>query len=134
MLPRLVVLYDGGCPLCRRTVRLLRTLDWLGRLRFEDGTDAATRERFAPGLTEAAVLVEMYVIDPAGVRHGGYAGYLWIARVVPLMWPLALVGPLPGLRQLGGAVYRLVAANRVRRGRCTDEACAPAMPGPRPGP
>jgi predicted DCC family thiol-disulfide oxidoreductase YuxK len=132
MLPRLVVLFDGACPLCRRTVRVLGALDWLGRLRFEDATDAATRERLAPGLTEAAVLVEMYTIDPAGGRHAGYDGYLWIARVVPLLWPVAVIGRVPGIRRLGHAIYRLVAANRIRRGRCTDEICAPAIPGPRP--
>jgi predicted DCC family thiol-disulfide oxidoreductase YuxK len=122
---RLIVLFDGGCPVCRRTVRTLRALDWLGRLRFADGTRAEVRERVAPGLTEAQVFVEMYVVDPAGRRCAGYEGMLRIARVVPLMWPLALVGALPGIRQLGHTVYRRFAANRVRRGRCTDEFCAP---------
>jgi predicted DCC family thiol-disulfide oxidoreductase YuxK len=127
---RYTVLYDGGCPMCRRTVRVLRRFDWLGRLAFVDATDAEARARIAPGLTEAEVLVEMYVVDEHGARVGGYAGYLWIARVVPLMWPIALLGPLPGLRHIGDAVYRSIAANRVRRGRCTDEVCAPAAPGP----
>jgi predicted DCC family thiol-disulfide oxidoreductase YuxK len=126
LLPHLTVLFDGGCPMCRRTVRLLRAIDWLHRLHFVDATNAADRERIAPGLSEAAVLVEMYVVDPAGRRAAGYEGYLRIARVVPLMWLMALVGPLPGIRQLGHALYRWVAANRIRRGRCTDEVCAPA--------
>ena len=71
------------------------------------------RERVAPGLTEAEVLVEMYVVARRARVSGGYAGYLWIARVVPLMWPMALLGPLPGVWHLGDAVYRYVAANRV---------------------
>ena len=124
-LPQLIVLFDGGCPLCRRTVRMLRTIDWRHRLQFVDGTDAQSRERIAPGLTEAAVLVEMYVVDEHGGRLGGFEGYLRIARVVPLMWPFGLLGRLPGLRQAGRAMYRVVAANRIRRGRCTDEMCAP---------
>ena len=111
--------------MCRRTVRALHRLDWFGRLQFADATDAARRERLAPGLTEREVLVEMYAIDPAGRRFGGYEGFLRIARVVPLMWPFLLVGGVPGIRQLGHAVYRRIAANRVRRGRCTDEFCAP---------
>ncbi len=41
------------------------------------------------------------------------------------MWPMALLGPLPGVWHLGDAIYRYVAANRVRRGRCTDDVCAP---------
>ena len=125
------VLYDGGCPMCRRTVRVLRRLDWLNRLTFVDATDTAVRERIAPGLTEAQVLVEMYVVDQSGARAAGFAGYLWITRVVPLLWPMAVLGPLPGIRLLGDAVYRVIAANRVRRGRCTDDVCAVAPTSPR---
>ena len=121
----LAVLFDGGCPVCRRTVRVLHRLDWFGKLQFADATNAERRERLAPGLTEAEVLVEMYAIDAAGRRFGGYDGFLRIARVIPLMWPFLLIGSLPGIRQLGHALYRIIAANRVRRGRCTDEFCAP---------
>lgn len=119
------VLFDGGCPICRRTVRTLHRLDWLHRLQFVDATDAASRERVAPGLTEAEVMVEMYVVDAAGRRFGGFDGFLRIARVVPLMWPFLVVGSLPGIRHAGHRLYRLVASNRVRRGRCTDEFCLP---------
>ena len=126
--PQLTVLFDGGCPMCRRTVRVLRALDWLGRLGFVDATNAADRERHAPGLTESEVMVEMYVVGPGDRRDAGYDGYLQIARVVPLMWPIALVGPLPGIRQLGHVIYRWIAANRIRRGRCTDDLCAPDAP------
>jgi predicted DCC family thiol-disulfide oxidoreductase YuxK len=124
-LARLPVLFDGGCPLCRRTARMLRAMDWLDRLQFVDATNAEAREFFAPGLSEAAVMVEMYVIDQRGRLHAGFEGYLQIARVVPLMWPVGLLGRLPGLRQIGHAIYRRIAANRVRRGRCTDDLCAP---------
>ena len=119
----LTVLFDGGCPMCRQTVRTLHRLDWFGRLRFADATDAERRERLAPGLTEADILVEMYAVDAAGRRFAGYEGFLRLARVIPLMWPFLVVGWLPGIRQLGHAVYRRVAATRVRRGRCTDEFC-----------
>jgi predicted DCC family thiol-disulfide oxidoreductase YuxK len=121
----LTVLFDGGCPLCRRSVRVLQAIDSFHKLRFADATDAQSRERIAPGLTEAAVLVEMYVVDGRGRRYAGYDGYLQLARVVPLMWPFRLVGGLPGIRQLGHAIYRRIAAKRLRRGRCTDELCAP---------
>jgi predicted DCC family thiol-disulfide oxidoreductase YuxK len=128
---RYTVLYDGGCPLCRRTVRILRRLDWLGRLTFSDATNAELREQIAPGLTEAQVLVEMYVVDQATrARAAGYAGYLWLSRVVPVLWPFAILGPLPGIRHLGDAIYKVIAANRIRRGRCTDEVCAVASEAP----
>jgi predicted DCC family thiol-disulfide oxidoreductase YuxK len=120
----MTVLFDGGCPMCRRTVRRLRSIDWLHRLVFADATDPQLRERVAPGLSEAAVMVQMYVVEPDGRRFGGYDGLLRIARVIPLMWPFRLVGALPGIRQFGRAFYRRIAANRVRRGRCSDDFCS----------
>ena len=121
----MTVLFDGGCPMCRATVRRLWRLDWLQRLSFADATNPERRERLAPGLTEAQMMREMYVVEPDGRRFGGYEAILRIARVVPLMWPFLVIGILPGIRQLGRAVYRTIAANRVRRGRCTDEFCTP---------
>lgn len=131
---RLVVLIDGGCPLCRRTARVLHAFDWLNRLTFADATDEAVRERWAPGLNEAALLHEMYVVDETGARHAGYEGYLCIAVLVPVFWPFAVAGRLPGIRQAGHAAYRFIAARRERRGRCTDDGCAarPGMSPPHP--
>lgn len=110
--------------MCRRTVRRLHRLDWLNRLTFADATDAERRERLAPGLTEAQIMREMYVVDPSG-RYGGFDALLRISRAVPLLWPFGFIGSLPGIRQIGHAVYRHIAANRIRQGRCTDEFCVP---------
>jgi len=125
---RLVVLFDGGCPMCRGTVRVLRRLDWLQRLAYADVTQPGVLARHAPGLSDADALLEMYVVDQQGRRFAGFEGYLRIALVVPVMWPLALLGRVRGFRQLGHKVYRMVAANRARHGRCTDDVCAPATP------
>jgi len=65
---------------------------------------------------------EMWVIEP-GRRRGGFDAVLQISRAVPAMWPFFLVASLPGFRQIGYAVYRRIAANRIRRGKCTDEFC-----------
>ncbi len=123
MFPRLIVLIDGGCPMCRRLARRLSRIDWLDRLSFEDGSDAAVRERFAPGLDEVTALTAMHVVAPDGSRRAGFDGFLRIAAVVPLLWVPGLIGALPGIRGVGRAVYRMVAANRTR-GRCTDAVCA----------
>jgi predicted DCC family thiol-disulfide oxidoreductase YuxK len=127
----LIILFDGGCPICRRTVRTLRRLDWLDRLQFADATDPETRDRVAPGLTEAEAMQQMNVVDVAGRRYGGYEAQVRIAREVPLLWPFHLIGGVPGVRQVGTAVYRFIAANRQRRGHCTDDLCSPAFRRPR---
>lgn len=122
-LPHLVVLLDGECPMCRKLARRLARIDWLHRLRFEDGAIATVRARFAPGLDETSALAAMHVVDPDGSRRSGFDGFLRIAAVVPLLWLPGLIGALPGVRSLGRLAYGIVAANRTR-GRCTDDVCA----------
>jgi predicted DCC family thiol-disulfide oxidoreductase YuxK len=123
MFPRLIVLIDGECPMCRRLAGRLSRIDWLHRLSFEDGSKAEVRERFAPGLDEATALTAMQVIAPDGSRRAGFDGFVRIAGAVPLLWVPGLIGALPGISTLGRAVYHLVAANRSR-GRCSDAVCA----------
>ena len=123
----LIVLFDGGCPVCRRTVRNLRRLDWRGRLQFADATVSDNRARIAPGLTEAAAMQQMTAVARDGRRFGGYDAMIRIAQEIPLLWPIGFAGGWPGIRQAGVKIYRAVAANRRRSGRCSDELCSPAF-------
>ena len=97
---RLPVLFDGGCPMCRRTVRIVRALDWSDRLQFVDATNAVARAFFAPSLTEELVMLDIYVVDERqrgrtkdahadggretadGRRRTGDGGG-WMTKVVP---------------------------------------------------
>jgi predicted DCC family thiol-disulfide oxidoreductase YuxK len=123
-LPHLIVLIDGECPMCRRLAGMLARIDWFHRLSLEDGSNAAVRERVAPGLDESMALAAMHVVSPDGSRRSGFDGFLRIAAVVPLLWLPGAVGALPGIRSLGRLVYRRIAANRTRE-RCNDAICAP---------
>ncbi len=130
LLPGFVVLFDGGCPLCRRTVRLLSRLDWFGRLTFADATDDALRQRYAPGLSREVALTEMYVVDTTSARTAGFDGYLQLSRALPILWVPRWIGLLPPVTWLGRRIYRQVAARRARRGVCSDEVCAPDVAHP----
>ena len=121
----LVVLFDGGCPVCRRTVRTLQRLDWLNRLQFANAMDDDIRARVAPTLTQHDVMQQMYVVDGHGRLAGGYDAQLRIGRRVPALWILGVLGALPVVRQIGTRVYRYIAANRRRQGVCSDELCSP---------
>lgn len=130
-LPRYTVLADGECPLCRRTARVLHAVDVFDRLDFADASDDSARERVAPGLARDAALAEMYVVDTAGSRIGGFDGYLRLSRALPVLWIPLVVASLPPIAALGRTVYARVAATRTRIGRCTDEVCdasAPPLP------
>lgn len=128
LLPRVTLLVDGGCPLCRRTARGLYALDWFDRLAFADANEPAALAEHAPGARLEEVLRRMAVVPSGGDVRFGYDGYVTLARSVPLLWPFALLGPLPGIRHGGEAVYDRIAARRGRD-HCNDETCAPGTVG-----
>src|SRR5262249_58454026 len=85
------ILYDGSCPFCRRTVRLLACLDLFQRLQFSNFRvlDLADYNRaHALNLTLASLEKETYVIS-GGRAHRGFYGYRAIALSVPVFWPIA---------------------------------------------
>jgi len=115
--------FDGQCGMCRRTVRILNALDWLGRLEAQDMT--AVPESELPVPMDAAMRGL-----PMRTRDGrALVGYPAVRRAL-LQTPLgalpALVLYIPGLSTLGRVAYDHIARNR-RRG----VACQPARsPGP----
>jgi len=118
------VLYDGHCPLCLKSVGMLKRLDWLGRL---DYVNARDREHLPAGgaaLDPDKLLQEMHVLTPDGRRlYHGFAALRWIAWRLPLMWPVAPLLYLPGVPRLGQHLYLWVARNRFRLVPCHGGVC-----------
>ncbi len=116
----LAVLYDGGCPLCRREIAHYRRLRPLRAVQWLD-IDADRQVPSAYGLSRAEVMARFHVIEGERVRTGADAFVtLWDA--------------MPGWRHLAAAVRALGAtpilervytrfARRRLRGRCKDESC-----------
>ena len=107
---RLTVLYDADCGVCRLTARMLRILDWRGRLHF------APLQGFVPtvagGPTRSELEAMLHVRDGRGEWRAGGDAALRIARVVPALAPLALIGRLPGMGRVAETAYEVVARNR----------------------
>jgi predicted DCC family thiol-disulfide oxidoreductase YuxK len=121
---RLQVLYDGDCPICRRTIRVLACLDLFHRLAFHDfrQLDLTQYNRsHALNLRPEDLEREMYVISRTQA-YGGFYGYRTIALALPALWPLAPWLFLPGISMLGKAVYAYVARTRLRLLTC-DSSC-----------
>jgi len=121
---QLQLLYDGNCPLCRRTVRILTCLDLFRRLEFHDfrrlDIDAYT-DRHNLNLRPEDLEKQMYAISH-GRAYGGFSGYRVIALALPVFWPIAPFLFLPGATALGKGVYQFVARNRLRLVSC-DSMC-----------
>jgi predicted DCC family thiol-disulfide oxidoreductase YuxK len=120
-----VVLYDGACPLCRKSVRLLRELDWLNVLAFADARDPAQLSTLPDSLSRKRLLEEMHLLTPDGVNiHHGFAAFRWMAWRLPLLWALAPFLYLPGVPALGQRLYLWVARNRFRLLPCHGGVCS----------
>src|SRR5947209_7948547 len=93
---RSVVLYDGNCRLCQKSLAVLKRLDWLGRLSYADARQPELPESAVP-LDRERLLEEMHVLTPDRRRaFAGYAAYRWLARQLPVGWPVLPLLYLPG--------------------------------------
>src|SRR5262245_16580109 len=117
---RIQVLYDGQCPLCRRTVRVLGFFDLFARLEFLDfrRLDLAVYNLLHKlALTIQDLDREMYVIS-RGQAYIGYYGYRILAFALPAFWPLSLLLFLPVVSWVGERVYGYIARNRLALVHC----------------
>jgi predicted DCC family thiol-disulfide oxidoreductase YuxK len=121
------VYFDGECPLCRRTVAILKGFDYFGNLSFKD-----FRERGAltglSGVGYQDLERRMHALSPAGEVKAGYVAVVQVARRLPALWILGLLGSVPGAASIGSPLYDWVADRRLRFHRCDDAACAVPKP------
>ena len=107
-----IVLYDGVCGLCDRSVQLILRNDRRGRFRFaalQSEAGRALLEKFglSPESLDSVVLVEgdqAWRKSRAALRIARRMDAPW-----PLLWPLMIVP-----RPLADLVYGLIAKNRYR--------------------
>ena len=119
-----LVIYDGRCSLCIRSMTVLDYLDSGDRtepVNFEREWDRV-RTR-APSLTPEHARHAMQLLTPDGRRLEGFHAFRELTRIIPLLWPLAPVTHFPGANTIGPRVYEAVATRRSRVGPCATGAC-----------
>lgn len=106
-----IILFDGTCAFCDRTVRLLNRLDRRSRLRYAPLESGAAvylfRTHNVPQSIDSIVLI-----------HGGTArvqsdAAIGVARLLGFPWSLAVVFKIIP-RPIRDAAYRFVARHRYR--------------------
>ncbi len=119
-----IVLYDGDCPLCQKSVSILKKLDWFHRLQFRDARDIEHLPESNVTLNQERMLEEMHLLTPdRNKTHVGFRAFRWIAGRLPL---LCLIYPflfVPGVPFIGQKVYLWVARNRFGLVPCKDGVC-----------
>src|SRR5689334_11436367 len=85
-----VVIYDGHCRICSAQIARLARWDSRRVLAFVSLHDSEVYRAY-PDLTHDRLMEEMVVVDPQGNRHAGAAAFRYLSRVIPRLWPLALL-------------------------------------------
>ncbi|MBS1995308.1 MAG: DUF393 domain-containing protein [Cyanobacteria bacterium SZAS LIN-2] len=121
--------YDGDCIFCVRTVGLIHRLDIFGRIR---PIDFRQEERSELGdidleRAEKEILIKTRGANPQWL--GGFNAFRFMCARLPLIAILTPFLYLPVISQLGEAVYKIIAANRmtILGGRCDHQSCKIAV-------
>ena len=115
-----VVVYDGDCGFCRRSVDEIRRRDRERRMVYLPRRTPGIEAKL-PGLAEGDFDTGIRVVDPDGTIHVGADGIRHIASQLPVWRRLAWAYDLPVIRPVARRMYAWVAANRMR----ISAACAP---------
>lgn len=122
--PAGVVLYDGECAFCRKTVGIVKKFDWFGRLRYHNCRDVANIPANVAHLSPEKMIEEMHLLTPDRRRaHSGFKAVRWIMARLPLTWPLWPFMFVPGVPQIGQRVYLFIAKHRFKLVPCHDGVC-----------
>ncbi len=115
-----LVWYDGGCPLCRREIALMRRLDRRGAIDF---VDVSSGDAACP-LDRAALLARFHALEDGRLLSGA-AAFAAMWRAIPRLRFLGLAARhAPVLAALEGA-YRVFLRLRPRLQRLAARFDAP---------
>lgn len=99
----LTVWFDGGCPLCRREIALMRRLDRRGRITF---IDVAGPEAVADCPTDRTALLARFHAREGNRLLSGAAAFAAMWRAIPWLRPLGLAARFPPFLALLELAYR----------------------------
>jgi predicted DCC family thiol-disulfide oxidoreductase YuxK len=119
-----IVLFDGECPLCQRSIRIVRKLDWFHALDYQNARAVDQLPESCVALNPERLLEEMHLLTPDRERaYAGFAAFRWMAWRLPLVAPFAAIFYVPGVPWIGNRVYRWIARNRFQLVPCHDGEC-----------
>lgn len=98
----LTIWYDGGCPLCRREIALMRRLDRKQAITFVDAADSY--DGSCP--IDRAALLSRFHARENGVMLSGAAAFAAMWRAIPLLRPVGLLARSPFVLAMLERAYR----------------------------
>ena len=106
-----IVIYDGDCGFCQKTVSILKKFDWLRKFDFKPFQDNDVLKKYDK-LSREMCEKEIFLIQPNGNYYGGYDAFKMMALFLPITFLFSWFFFLPGVTCLGRIIYKNVAQNR----------------------
>lgn len=98
---KLLVWFDGGCPLCQREIALFRRLDGGRRIEFVDLTNSDT----ACPLDRAEMLARFHAMENGRLLSGA-AAFAAMWRAIPILLPFGMIAQIPVVERVLEWGYR----------------------------
>jgi predicted DCC family thiol-disulfide oxidoreductase YuxK len=105
-----IVWFDGGCPLCRREIAVMRRLDRAGAIQF---LDVASPDEGSCPLDRAELLARFHAMED-GRLVSGAAAFAAMWRAIPALRPLGLLARNPFVLRVLETGYRTFLRVRPR--------------------
>jgi predicted DCC family thiol-disulfide oxidoreductase YuxK len=83
---KVIIWYDGACPLCIREIALMRRLDRRGAIDF---LDIAPTDAVCP--LDRQLMLARFHVSEDGVMLSGAAAFAAMWRAIPLLKPLGII-------------------------------------------
>jgi len=115
-----IVLFDGRCGLCRRSVVVLKSLDWLHRLEFANFREKERKEKHAKHISMEVLDASMHIRLSNGEYEKGFFAFRSVSWHLPSLWILMPFLYIPGVPFIGDRIYATIAKNRPR---CESDTC-----------
>lgn len=107
----LTIYHDGGCPLCRREIAVMRRLDRRGRILFVDVSDPASAGNCP--IDPAELMARFHALEN-GQLLSGAAAFAAMWRAIPLLRPFGEAARFPPFLWLLERLYRAFLRLRPR--------------------
>jgi predicted DCC family thiol-disulfide oxidoreductase YuxK len=116
--------FDGQCPLCIRSMTMVRYFDWFDCLTFSDLERRGTSLRVDDSEVSLQDLrQEKHVVTPDGSVRKGFFAFREALKYTPPLWPLLALLHLPFAAVIGPRLYSAIASQRARWRRCELDVC-----------
>lgn len=124
MQKKLLIFYDGFCPLCQGSKNAIDKTDWFNRIRFLSFREPGVIEKYnLSGKKPEERICAIRLRD--GKTYEGIGTILQIALRVPAYWMFVPVLYLLMLLRLGQPAYDFIAKRRkiIPVGQCGEKGC-----------